>query len=247
MEGVNTSAHIVKRAIIMAAGKGERMHPVTLTTPKPLVPVNGRRMIDTVIEGLHSNGITEIYVVVGYLAEKFKKLEKEYEGVKLISNPYYESCNNISSLYVAREYLEDCMILDGDQLIYNSDILAAGFERSGYNAVWTDEETPEWLMTVNYDGIVTACSRTGGAHGWQLYSISRWTAEDGRRLRHHLELEFEEKKNTGIYWDDVAMFCHPEEYRLGIREMQKGDLIEIDDMEELMAIDPSYREVRTTA
>ena len=47
----------VKRAIIMAAGLGNRMHPVTLTTPKPLVKVNGVRMIDTVIDGLHRNGI----------------------------------------------------------------------------------------------------------------------------------------------------------------------------------------------
>ena len=43
--------HEVKRAIIMAAGLGNRMRPVTLTTPKPLVRVNGKRMIDTVIEG----------------------------------------------------------------------------------------------------------------------------------------------------------------------------------------------------
>lgn len=42
----------VERAIIMAAGLGNRMHPVTLTTPKPLVKVNGVRMIDTVIDGL---------------------------------------------------------------------------------------------------------------------------------------------------------------------------------------------------
>ena len=55
--------HEVKRAIIMAAGLGNRMRPVTLTTPKPLVRVNGKRMIDTVIEGLHDNGITEIYIV----------------------------------------------------------------------------------------------------------------------------------------------------------------------------------------
>ena len=50
----------VERAIIMAAGLGNRMHPVTLTTPKPLVKVNGTRMIDTVIDGLHKNGIYEI-------------------------------------------------------------------------------------------------------------------------------------------------------------------------------------------
>ena len=42
----------VKRAIIMAAGIGKRMQPVTLSTPKPLVKVSGVRMIDTVIHGL---------------------------------------------------------------------------------------------------------------------------------------------------------------------------------------------------
>ena len=231
--------YYVKRAIIMAAGRGERMHPLTEKTPKPLIRVNGRRMIDSVIDALRKNGTTEIYVVTGYLKEQFKVLEEQYPGVHLIENPYYESCNNISSLYAAREHLEDCMILDGDQIIYEPSILASEFERSGYNAVWTNEETREWLMQVE-SGIVVSCSRTGGSHGWQLYSISRWSAEDGRRLRRHLELEFEEKKNRQIYWDDVALFCHPEEYRLGIRPMKKGDIIEIDSLEELAAADPSY-------
>lgn len=229
----------VERAIIMAAGLGNRMHPVTLTTPKPLVRVNGIRMIDTVIAGLHQNGIREIYVVVGYLKEQFAGLEDEYPGLNLIDNPYFDSCNNIASLYVARNYIENAIILDGDQIIYNPAILTPEFERSGYNSVWTDEETDEWLQTVE-NGVVTACSRTGGKGGWQLYSISRWTAGDGQKLRHHLEVEFEQKKNRQIYWDDVVMFCYPEEYQLSIRPMQKGDIIEVDDLRELAALDKTY-------
>ncbi len=231
--------HKAVRAIIMAAGKGERMHPLTEKVPKPLIRVNGRRMIDSVIEGLRANGILEIYIVVGHLKEQFEELKILYPGVELIENPYYETCNNISSLYVVRDHLENCMILDGDQIIYDPSILAPEFERSGYNAVWTDEETTEWLMTVE-NGIVTGCSRTGGSRGWQLYSISRWSAEDGAKLKKHLELEFDVKKNRQIYWDDVAMFCHPEEYTLGIRPMRAEDIIEIDSLEELIAADPTY-------
>lgn len=229
----------VKRAIIMAAGTGTRMHPVTLSTPKPLVKVNGIRMIDTVIDGLHNNGIFEIYIVVGYLKEKFDEILNKYEGITLIENPYYDTCNNISSLYVARKYLEDVIILDGDQIIYNQKILEPEFERSGYNAVWTDTETDEWLMNVE-EGIVTSCSRTGGEMGWQLYSISRWSAEDGEKLRKHLEVEFEINNNRQIYWDDVAMFCYPNEYKLGIRKMNKRDIIEVDNLEELIKLDNSY-------
>lgn len=232
----------VERAIIMAAGKGTRMRPVTLYTPKPLVKVNGKRMIDSVIEALHKNGISEIYIVVGYLKDQFEILPKEYENVKLIENPFYDTCNNISSLYVARDYIENAIILDGDQIIYHEKILAPEFDRSGYNAVWTDDETEEWLMTVE-KGIVTSCSRTGGKGGWQLYSVSRWNEADGKRLKHHLELEFNEKYNRQIYWDDVVMFCHADEYELGIRPMNANDVIEIDNLEELIALDGSYKDM----
>lgn len=227
------------KAIIMAAGVGKRMRPVTLNTPKPLVTVNGVRMIDTVIRGLNENGIYEIYVVVGYKKEQFLCLIEEYPDIILIENPYYNTCNNISSLYVAREYIENSIILDGDQIIYNSEILSPEFERSGYNAIWTEQATNEWLMTIT-NGVITHCSRTGGKQGWQLYSISRWNAEDGKRLRRHLEIEFAEKKNNHLYWDDVVMFCYPHEYKLGIRQMQIGDLVEIDGLDELIALDNSY-------
>ena len=96
-------------------------------------------------------------------------------------------------------------------------------------------------MQVNADGVVTSCSRTGGEKGWQLYSISRWTKEDGQKLKHHLEIEFEEKKNHEIYWDDVAMFCYPKEYEMGIYPMQQGDIVEIDSLEELVTMDASYQ------
>lgn len=138
--------NFAKRAIIMAAGLGSRLNPITQQTPKPLIRVNGIRMIDTVIRALHNNGIREIHIVVGYLRDQFQILEKEYEGIHLIENPFYATCNNISSLYVAREYIENAIIVDGDQIVFNEAILAPEFDKSGYNAIWTENGTDEWLM-----------------------------------------------------------------------------------------------------
>ena len=223
----------------MAAGYGTRLRPITLSTPKPLIKVNGIRMIESVIEALLKNDIREIYVVTGYLAEKFNFLEEKYSEVTLIYNPYYSKYNNISSLYVARDHLKDVIILDGDQVIKNDKILSPNFEKSGYNCVWSEEYTDEWLLQVEKNTIVS-CSRNGGEKGWRLYSISRWNQEDGQKLKVDLEYQFEVEKNYDIYWDDVALFCSPQNYDLGIREMNLDDVIEIDTIDELRLVDKSY-------
>lgn len=234
----------IKRAIILAAGVGERLHPVTLDVPKPLVKVNGKRMIDTIISALHKVGIEEIYVVAGYMKEKFYELENEYKNLSIIENPYYDTCNNISSLYVARDFLCDALIMDGDQIIYNEKIFYPVFEKSGYNAVKISGGTNEWLMQADENLRVTSCSRIGGESGWQLFSVSRWNEADGKKLKKYLELEFGEKNNRQIYWDDVAMFCHFEDFELSVYPMEKCDVVEIDTFDELVEMDGSYKNYR---
>ena len=231
----------IKRAIIMAAGLGNRMKPVSDKTPKPLISVNGNRMIDTIVNALHKNGIFEIYVVVGYKKEQFFDWAKDKSGVTLIENNLYDTCNNISSLYVARNYIEEAIILDGDQIIYNYEILNKDFTKSGYSCAWTDEETNEWLLNINDEKKVIHCSRNGGKQGWQLFSISRWTKADGQKLKAFVEKEFINNKNTQIYWDDVAMFCYPQEFELTVYPIKKSDIIEIDNYSELCAIDSTYK------
>lgn len=224
----------VKRAIILAAGIGKRLRPLTFQTPKPLVKVQGCRIIDTIVDGLIENGICEIYVVVGYLKEQFYEWARERSEVTIIENPFFSESNNISSLFVARDYLEDCFVLDGDQIINNPSVLDPNYVRSGYSAVWCEGETDEWLMDLK-DGIVKRCSRTGGSRGWKLYSVSRWSAEDGRKLKKHLEKEFE-SGNRQIYWDDIVMFYYFDEYDLGVYEMQEFDIIEIDNLDDLKVL-----------
>ena len=77
------------RAILLAAGMGTRLRPLTLKTPKPLIKVNGESMIEKQIKSLKEIGIDEIIVVTGYLNEKFEFLKEKY-GVKIIYNDKYD-------------------------------------------------------------------------------------------------------------------------------------------------------------
>ena len=71
-----------KRAVFIAAGFGSRMVPITLNTPKPLVRVNGKRIIDTLIDACLAAGIEEIYIARGYLAEQFDQLLLKYPMIR---------------------------------------------------------------------------------------------------------------------------------------------------------------------
>jgi len=120
-EGEITSAGVdalepyrAKKAIFIAAGFGSRLVPVTLNTPKPLVRVNGTRIIDTLIDACLEAGISEIYIVRGYLAEQFDQLLYKYPMIKFLENPAYNEANNISSAMVARYLLQNAYVLESD-------------------------------------------------------------------------------------------------------------------------------------
>src|SRR5215813_596789 len=100
------------KAIILAAGMGTRLRPLTLTTPKALTVVNGKPMLERQVEFLQDVGVSEIIVVTGYLAEKFEYLKEKY-GVKLVHNDKYDVYNNMYTMYLVREYLPDSYVIDG--------------------------------------------------------------------------------------------------------------------------------------
>lgn len=231
---------VIKRAVIMAAGLGSRLRPLTETTPKPLLVVNGKRIIETVIDALLFNGIKDIYIVVGYKKEQFSILLEKYPFIHLIDNPYYDRLNNISSLYVARKYIGDTVIIDGDQIILNPQILKPEFIKSGYCCSIVNNQTNEWVLEVKNDSVIF-CNRNGGNHGWQLFGISFWNQEDGYKLAQYVERDIKIPAHQQLYWDDIAMFLHPESFSLGIRKINSDDIYEIDSIQDLYLYQEKYK------
>ena len=231
----------LSRAIIVAAGEGTRLRPVTLKTPKPLVRVNGTRLIDTSVNALKNNGIHEIYIVCGYKIEKFREAFADDPEIHIIENPWFEQGNNITSLYAARQYLPGAFVLEGDLLIRNEAVMVSETEKSGYCASWVDE-TDEWTLQTEGERILSCCP-TGGRSTWRLWGISMWTGKDGELLKELIREQFEDRHNWSIYWDEIAMLTQPEKFDLYIRKVSDGDIVEIDTLEELAQIDPSYKDL----
>jgi choline kinase len=115
------------RAIILAAGMASRLRPLTNNTPKCLLKIGERSLLQRSIDALINNGIKEIVIVTGYLhkqIEDFVKQQYPNINISFIHNEVYDSTNNIYSLWLARPKAdgEEILLLDSD-LLYDPEII----------------------------------------------------------------------------------------------------------------------------
>ncbi len=228
----------VKRAIFIAAGFGSRLIPITLNTPKPLVRVNGKRMIDTLLDAVVEVGIEEIFIVRGYLGEQFDQLLYKYPSIKFIENPLFNEANNISSALLAREHLENAYVLEADLVLYNKELIQKYQYTSNYLGVPV-ESTDDWCLKTK-NRVITAL-KLGGTECHHLYGISYWNAEDGKKLVSDIKRVYEMPGGKERYWDQVPLEFAIENYKVEVRNCTFDDIIEIDSYADLKKIDPAYK------
>lgn len=226
-----------KRAIIIAAGFGSRLVPITFNTPKPLVRVHGQRIIDGLIDACLDAGINEIYIVRGYLAEQFDQLLYKYPMIRFLENPVYNEANNISSAMVARYMLSNAYVFEADLLISNPKIITKYHYTSDFLAIKKDR-TDDWCFIVK-DGVIVE-EKVGGLDCWQMVGISYWNEEDGHKLSDDIKMTYEQPGGKERYWEQVPLVFCKKHYKVEVRECQENDIIEIDTFRELKAIDKTY-------
>lgn len=227
----------VKRAIIMAAGFGSRLVPITLNTPKPLVRVRGQRIIDSTLDALVAAGIPEIYIIRGYLAEQFDQLLYKYPMIKFIENPMYNEANNIASAACAGPLLRGAYVLEADLLLHNPALITKYQYESNYLGI-PMEKTDDWCFHV--EGDVIRKMAVGGVNCHQMVGISYWTEADGSRLVEHIKEVYQAPGGKERYWDQVPLEYHLSDYTVHVRECSAEDIIEIDTFSELKKLDKTY-------
>ena len=227
----------VKRAVFLAAGFGSRLAPITFNTPKPLVRVHGRRIIDSLLDACLAAGIEEIYLIRGYLAEQFDQLLYQYPMIRFLENPGYNEANNISSALCARHLLSNAYVLEADLVLSNPRLIRPYQYASNFLAI-PKERTDDWCFEVE-DGIITE-EKIGGEHCWQMVGISYWDGPDGEKLARDLKEVYEQPGGRERYWEQVPLVFRRENYRVAVRPCRDGDVTEIDTFRELKAFDKSY-------
>jgi len=227
----------VRRAIFLAAGFGSRLVPVTLKTPKPLIPVQGKRIIETMLDAVVAAGIPEIYLVRGYLGEQFDALKEKYPQLVLIDNPDYRESNNISSAMLVKDLFGGAYVLDSDLYLMNPELIRPFEYTSSYTGVYVDK-TDDWRLIMK-SGKITGM-KIGGTDCYHMYNITFWRPEDGEKFAKFLPELYASPGGKENYWDNVPLEHYNRYFDIEVREILSTDILEIDTLSELQAADPAY-------
>ena len=131
----------IHKAVILSAGKGSRLLPLTADRPKCLIALSGKTLLDWQLDALQAAGIADIVVVTGFRDHLVDEVAARRTGVRTLFNPFYHVADNLGSVWMARdEFDRDLLLLNGDTLVSDGLLARVLASEAGPVAVTVDEK-----------------------------------------------------------------------------------------------------------
>lgn len=229
------------KAILLAAGRSTRLYPITLATPKCLLEVGGRTLLEYQLDALEKCGVDEVIVVTGYFREmieaKFAQVEGRYSfTTTFVYNPLFAETNNIYSLWTAKDAARgsEFLVMHAD-VLFHSGILEDCCKQPGDIVLVADEHLHEETMKlVASDGRVTSVGKHvkfDEASGTFL-GIAKFSPAGGTRMFDELDRVIEAGE-TNAYFTLALMGLIADGEEIGVSWTNGRAWIEVDFPEEL--------------
>ena len=228
-----------KRAIILAAGFGMRMVPINMEMPKGLIEVHGEPLIERIIKQLHEVQIKEIYVVVGFMKEKYEYLIDEY-GVELVISTEYAVKNNLHSIKLVKEQLQNAYVIPCDiwclknpfrqYEIYSWYMVSDMLDKESNVRVNRKKE----LVTTTEDEI-----------GNSMIGICYLTKEDANIVKIRINELCASRNYDNSFWEEALY--DKDRLIITARVVHATDVVEINTYEQLREVDSNSSQLKTDA
>jgi choline kinase len=240
---------MIKKAIVLAAGTASRLRPLTNETPKCLLEVGGKSILQQMLANCLAAGVKEVMIVTGFEAKKIREAVralKDRPRVRFAHNPYFEKTNNAYSLVLAKSFLIDnhgeisdgFMLLDSD-ISFLPDLLPAflshpGEDRIAVRVVGAHDEE-EMRVQIDGRGYVTHISKTislDRSYGESI-GIETFSAETSRRLFEILEYRIRLADGRTEFYEASFQQLIDERRQLAAVDIGAHPIIEVDTIEDL--------------
>lgn len=228
-----------KNAIILAAGKSDSLAPFTYEKPKGLFSVKNEILIERQIEQLLAAGIKDIYIVIGYMKEKFFYLERKYPEVSLIVNNTFAKFGNIYSMYVAREYLSNSFICCADHYFLENPFMDNNNLNQSYRACsYFEGNFEEFAIDCSDADIITGCY-FGGKDSLAMVGHAYFNESFSNKFRELLESEIENFGVKNMFWEEFYA-KHIKDLTFFMKKYENDEILEFDSVGDLRDFDADF-------
>lgn len=229
---------IKKNAIILAAGKSNRLAPFTYEKPKGLFEVKGEILIERQIQQLRESGVEDIFVVIGYMKEKFFYLEEKY-GINFIINNTYGSKGNIMSLYFAKEHLNNTFVCCADHYFPENPFIDNNENNISYRLCSYKKEKFREFQVEFSDADVITDIKIGGSDGYAMVGQAYFNEKFSRAFMNFLEKEIDDFGVSSMFWEEFVS-KHNNQLTLFSKVVDEESVLEFDSIDDLRQFDSDF-------